>query len=456
MSTHLRRPRRTWLFALTIIAVLLGGCVSMSPQTSTRTGQDAMHPLVAQAGELLRAGAGNQQIDALLAQLDDDTLAGQAAALAVGDPLYNHLARALLSRGLALPRPLERARWQFDAGSRPPADARDGYRPPVKLGVLLPLSGGISAAAAPVRDGFLAGYYAESRRRPEVAFYDTHGTAGGAVAAYDQAVAAGNDFVVGPLSRTGVDALFRRGALPVPVLALNHGQVAPPAGNASFSLSPEDEGIAAADLLVKRGAKRVLVVADSDDQARRSVAALRERLTGQGVVVTDVLSAGVADLTPFVQKEGGVDAIFLALRGSAARELMPRLAMAGLAGKPMVATSQLISDTGEVDEDRILDGIAFPGGTWTSGGHVPGLPSAASAAQTVSTARGGAARLFAFGYDAWLLTAYLDRLSQSADAYVAGATGALSIDASGNVQRVPAWLTFSGGVVVPLGNGNRY
>src|SRR5690606_38091277 len=159
---------------------------------------------------------------------------------------------------------------------------------------------------------------------------------------------------------------------------------------------------------------------------------------------------------PFVQKEGGIDAVFLALRGGAARELMPRLAMAGLAGKPIVATSQLISDTGKSDQDRALDGIAFPGGTWTSGGHVSGLPSAASAAQTVSTARGGAARLFAFGYDAWLLTAYLDRLAQSADAYVAGATGALSIDESGNVQRVPAWLTFSSGVVVPLGNGNRY
>ncbi|MGY0618414.1 penicillin-binding protein activator [Lysobacter sp. A378] len=455
MSTHLRRPRRTWLFALITAIVLLGGCVSMSP-TSPRTGQGAQHPLVTQASELLQSGADNQQIDALLAQLDDDTLARQAAALPVGDPLYSHLARALLQRGLALPRPLDRARWRFDAGNRPPADARDGYRPPVKLGVLLPLSGDISAAAAPVRDGFLAGYYAESRRRPEVAFYDTHGTAGGAVAAYDQAVAAGNDFVVGPLSRTGVDAVFRRGALPVPLLALNQGQVAPPAGNASFSLSPEDEGIAAADLLVKRGAKRVLVVADSDDQARRAVEALRERLAGQGVVVTDVLSAGIADLTPFVQKEGGVDAIFLALRGSAARELVPRLAMAGLAGKPIVATSQLISDTGEADQDRVLDGIAFPGGTWTSGGHVPGLPSAASAAQTVSTARGGGARLFAFGYDAWLLTVYLDRLSQSADAYVAGATGALSIDASGNVQRVPAWLTFSGGVVVSLGNGNRY
>ena len=36
------------------------------------------------------------------------------------------------------------ARWKFDAGDRPPAE-RDGYRPPVKLAVLLPLSGSLLA-----------------------------------------------------------------------------------------------------------------------------------------------------------------------------------------------------------------------------------------------------------------------------------------------------------------------
>ena len=447
MSFHTARPRRTWLVALAIAATLLGGCASVPSQSSTNVGP---HPVVAQAGELLRNGAGNDAIVALLAQLDDTALAREAAALQAGDPLYNHLARALLARGLPLPRPLDRTPWRFDAGNRPPADS-DGYRPGMKLGVLLPLSGNLAAAAASVRDGFLAAYYAESRRRPELSFYDTHGTAGSAVAAYDQAVAAGNDFVIGPLSRDGVDALFRRGTLPVPMLALNHGEVAPPPGNASFSLSPEDEGIAAADLLVQRGARRVLVVATAgDDNARRSVDALRTQLTAQGAVVTDVVSPGIGDFAAFAQKEGGVDAIFLAMRGTTARELMPRLAMAGLSGKPQVATSQLLSGTGDAVEDRALDGIAFPGETWTSGRHVPGLPSAASAGQTMPTARGPAARLFAFGYDAWLLSAYMERLAQSPDARVAGATGMLSIDSSGDVRRAPAWSTFSGGVAVAL------
>ena len=459
LRSRLPRVHRRVLHALLLAFAfaLLAGCTAMpSRSTGDAPPPRSQHPVIAQASALLQVGGqvDGSQIDALLSQLDNATLQAEAAALPVGDPLYNYVGRALLRRGLPLPRPFDRSAWQFDASNRPPA-AADGYRPPLRLAVLLPLSGELSKPAAAVRDGFLAGYYGEDRRRPEVRFYDTHGTVGGSLSAYEQAVSAGNDFVVGPLGREQVSALFGRADLPVPILALNRGTVAPPAGNASFSLSPEDEGIAAAELLIERGARRVLVVAGNDDGQRRAVEALRERLGERGAVVTDVVSAGIADLTPFAQKEGGIDAVFLAVRGSAARELMPKLALAGLAGKPKVATSQLLSDTGKPDEDRVLDGIAFPTESWTSGGYVAGLASDASVAATLPTARGGAARLFAFGYDAWLLTAYLEKLASSADGHVTGATGTLRIDGFGNIQRTPAWSTFSGGAPVSLGNAGR-
>jgi outer membrane PBP1 activator LpoA protein len=449
--------RHGWLCAAVVAIGLLGGCTSVQTRTTGTGERSAPHPVIAQAGALAGAGgaSASAQIDALLGQLDDATLAAEAAAMAEGDPLYAYAGRALLRRGLPLPRPFDRPNWQFDASARPPA-AADGYRPPVRLAVLLPLSGDLSAAAAPVRDGFLAAYYGESRARPEVQFYDTHGTTGGALAAYDRAAAEGHDFVVGPLGRDEVGALFGRGALPVPVLALNRASDTPPPGNASFSLSPEDEGVAAAELLIARGAQRVLAVAGGDDSQRRAVEALRTRLGEGGAVVTDVASVGVADLAPFAQVPGGVDAVFLAVRGSAARELMPRLALAGLAGLPRVATSQLLSGTGKPEEDRVLDGIAFPGLTWTSGGHVAGLAPETSVAQQLPTARGGGARLFAFGHDAWLLTAYLEKLALSPEANVSGATGTLRVDGFGNIQRTPAWSTFRAGVTVPLGDAGRY
>ena len=419
------------MLATLLMLALLAGCATVQS-----TGTPAAHSRnesIVQADALARQAATQggteraqteKQIESLLAALDNATLQREAAALPAGNPLYNYAGRALLRRGLSLPRPFDRTAWEFQAGNRPPAES-DGYRPPVKLAVLLPLSGNLATAAAPVRDGFLTGYYGESRRRPEVNFYDT---STGAIAAYDRAVAEGNDFVVGPLGRDEVGALFNRGTLPVPVLALNRAQVQPPAGNASFSLSPEDE------------------------TQRRAVNALRERLAERGGTVTDIVSEGVADFAPFAAKEGGIDAIFLAVRGGVARQLMPRLALAGLAGKPRVATSQLISGTGKPEEDVALDGIIFPSDAWSVRG-APGLPPASMTGQSLPTARGPAARLFAFGYDAWLITAFLERLATSAEGDIQGATGELDIDGFGNIVRTPAWSTFSGGHVVPLARG---
>jgi outer membrane PBP1 activator LpoA protein len=347
------------------------------------------------------------------------------------------------------------AHWQFDGSSRPPAE-RDGYRPPLKLAVLLPLSGDLAAAAASVRDGLLAGYYGEHRSRPEIRFYDTANSSGGAVAAYNRAVADGADQVLGPLARDSVDAVFRGVQPGVPVLALNNGVVAPPVNSASFSLAPEDEGSSAADYVASLGAKRVLVLSAGDDHARRSTEAFGRQLATQGGTTQVVAVTGEKpDLLPLLQSMAtgaGVDAIFIALRGNQARAIAPQLAAAGLSGKPRVATSQLLSGTGNAAEDRILDGIKFPTERWGLV-QVNGLPNAAETQKSLPTARGPAAKLFAFGFDAWLLTTYLEHLALTADGSVQGATGVLRISPEGNVLRTPLWSTFSNGYVVSLGSG---
>ena len=437
------------LAGLTLFA--LAGCASVEVQKPAA--QVAMSAAFVEAQALARghaalsgqARADNaMRIDALLAQLDDASLGRDAARLPAGDPLYNFAGRALLNRGLPLPRPFDRGEWNFD--DRPPAD-RDGYRPPLKLGVLLPLTGGQAAAASAVRDGFLSGYYGETRRKPAVRFYDT---AGGANAAYGRAVAEGNDFVVGPLGRDEVDAVFADDTPQVPLLALNRGNRMPPAGSAGFSLSPEDDGISLAQYLIERGAKRVLIVGGGEDGQRRSASAAKAQLERRGVQVAGNVGIG-ADYAPLAP---GVDALLLAMKGPQARALMPQLALAGINAATRVATSQITSGTGKPAEDAVLDGIVYPTESWGVRG-VSGLPSQASAAARLDTAKGPAARLFAFGFDAWLVTAYLERLALSANAGIDGATGRLSLDGFGNVLRQPSWSRYSGGVPVPLGDGAR-
>lgn len=389
-----------------------------------------------------------------LAGLNDATLQARAAALPAGDPLYNFAGRALISRGLALPRPFDRGeQWGFDTSKRPPAE-RDGYRPPAKLAVLLPLSGTLATAAAPVRDGLLAGYYGETRRRPEINFIDTTGTAAGALAAYQKAIDSGADFVVGPLGRDEVTALFARDALPVPLLALNRGTSAPPAGSAGFSLAPEDDGIAAAEYLLAHERRNALVIGSNDDNGRRAVAAFRERFSERGGKVAASVSVAEVpgDVGAQLRNAGAADAVFLAVKGGTARALAPQLALSGFAGKSRVATSQLVLGTGKPEDDLVLDGIAYPSELWNVRG-VGGLPAASSVAETLPTARGPAGRLFAFGYDAWQISAYLEKLATGAEANLRGATGVLHLDGFGNILRTPAWSTFSGGRATPLPDG---
>ena len=393
-------------------------------------------------------------IERLLASLDDASLAARSAALPVGDPLYNFAGRALVRRGLPLPRPFDTAQaWNFE--QRAPA-AADGFRPPLKLAVLLPLSGQLATAAGPVRDGLLAGYYAEGRPRPPVTFYDTLGTASGAVAAYAKAVADGNDFVIGPLGRDEVSAVFAQSEANIPSLALNRAAAAPPPGHLAFSLAPEDDGIAAADYLLARGQRKVLVIGGTDDNGKRAVDAFRARLVERGGEVAGIVGVGEApgDVSAQLVKAAtaGADSAFLAVRGTQARALAPQLALAGFAARPRVASSQLVTGTGKPEEDVVLDGIIFPGEAWPARG-VAGLPPYSQVSAMLPTARGPAARLFAFGHDAWLITAFLDRMVKRSDGELHGATGNLRLDGFGNVIRQPQWSTFSGGVIQPLVGG---
>src|SRR3546814_19880478 len=76
----------------------------------------------------------------------------------------------------------------------------------------------------------------------------------------------------------------------------------------------------------------------------------------------------------------------MALRGDQARAIAPQLAAAGLSYKPRVATSQLLSGTGNAEEDRVLDGIKFPTERWGLV-TVNGLPNAAETQKSLPTAQ---------------------------------------------------------------------
>jgi outer membrane PBP1 activator LpoA protein len=325
---------------------------------------------------------------------------------------------------------------------------QNGYRPPARLAVLLPTSGSLAGAGQSVRDGFLAAYYAETRERPLLKFYDSAGTGAGAQAALSKAIADGAQMILGPLTREEVNAVLgQAGALPT--ISLNRASQRVPRGSASFALLPEDEGDYAADRLADRGVKQVLVIAGRGESAQRSVAAFRTRLAERGgSVVGDLPVAGEipdlsAQLSGFRASATPPQGVFIALDAAPARTIAAQLKASALAGLPRVATTQILNGA-SAKADVELDGIEYPDLPWLLGQPV-GLPDAASLAKTLPGARGGGQRLFAFGADAWRLVAYFERLYNEPAFAIPGATGELQIAINGSVRRTPSWAVFAAG-----------
>jgi outer membrane PBP1 activator LpoA protein len=187
--------------------------------------------------------ANHQAIWQALSSLTEPALA--SAQLPPPDTLGGWIELAALAkRLLADPQSLSVAveRWQLRYPAHPASDrfvpellrrSRLDVANPQHIALLLPFEGSFAKAGEAVRDGFLAAWFADTgvENRPMVTVLDTSATDISTV--YAQAVAAGADFVVGPLRRAAVSALAQAHQLPVRTLALNYAQTADAAPEAS-------------------------------------------------------------------------------------------------------------------------------------------------------------------------------------------------------------------------------
>lgn len=419
----------------------------------------------------------------LLTRLGVAPLQQRAAAMKPGDRMLPWINQALSQLGVAVPQTqpeLQQAVGMLLPGAG--ATVREGYQVPAQVALLLPADGTFAAASTPIRQGFFTAYFDAASNhapRPAVRVYDSHGTADGAVQAYQQAVRDGARLVVGPLTRGEVGAVFGQADLPVPVLALNHPDGRQlPAGNASeFGLLPETEGAQAADHMAERGLLHAYVFISSDDFAQRAASAFKAELLSRGGEVIDMAqlptgatsyadnisamhmpktaaapaaatsaaanAVGAAGTSPI-----GDTGIFISMRPNQARLLLPQLRIAQI-DLPIFATSHVYAGSNDVAANRDLDGLEFCDAPWLFDAQ-PGLPDRAGIAAKLPAASDGAARLFAFGMDAWNLVPYLDWLRAHPGSYMPGATGQLTADQFGRIRRVLVWAKFQNGLARPL------
>jgi outer membrane PBP1 activator LpoA protein len=415
--------------------------------------------------------ANRDQIVETLSALDDASLKARAGSLRPDDSLLPWIEQSLRSKGQLLPR--DTPHPQRPVGTlMPDADnamQREGFSAVRQVALILPLSGQVAGVAQSIRDGFLAAYFSDdSGTRPNVRTYDAGRTPQDALAAYQQAVADGAGFVVGPLLREAVGQLFRQ-SLPVRVLALNHpdsGEV-PPKGSAEFGLLPDAEGAQVAERMLGLGITHAAVIAAETDWAERASLAFRAQFEAHGGQITGeariresdfnfktaILQAAskLADVTApdgggKIAPEGS--ATFISMRPQQARLLMPQLKLAGI-NVPVFATSHVNSGEVSPSLDRDLDGVEFCDATWLFS-PVSGRPDRNEMAHYLGSASGLGARLFAFGMDAYALLPYMDWLLANPDTYFDGASGQLAVDSFGRIHRVLTWARYSGGVARPV------
>jgi len=400
-----------------------------------------------------------------LGKLGAAPLQQRAAAMQQGDIMLPWINEALSQLGVAVARP-QPTLDQPVGTMLPGADAnvREGFSMPTRLALLLPASGNAASASNAIREGFFAAYVDAARNhapRANVRVYDSGGNAASALKAYQQAVDDGAKLIVGPLTRAEVAAVFGQAQLPVPLLALNHpdDKSLPSTGASEFGLLPETEGAQVADHMVERGLHNAYVLITDEDFAQRAASAFKAELEARGGHVAGMatLEKGAVNYASQIQglnlaaaggDTSGDTGVFISMRPQQARLLLPQLQLARVT-LPVFGTSHIYAGVDDAGANADLNGVEFCDAPWLFDAQ-PGLPRHDDIAAQLPSARGAAARLFAFGMDAWNLVPYIDWLRGHPGSYLPGASGQLTADQFGRIRRVLVWAKFVDGLARPL------
>lgn len=351
-----------------------------------------------------------------------------------------------------------------------------------KVALLLPTeSGPLARMAKVVRDGFMTAYQLDSHTdKPTIFVLDTANDKN-VTRTYQQAIAKGADFAVGPLTKNGLNQLANLNELPIPVLGLNTTQSAAHLPLYQFGLSPEDEARQVVNLAWSQGYNNALIIALNNDWGERVANAYQAAWLAKGGHVIDTVKfTSRADLTGPIKnllhinesqsrarqmsqilgekvkstprRRQDIDVIFLASFANQARQIRPLLSFYYANKVPVFSTASIYSGTPNPSADRDLNNITFCDMPWilTPQKAEPALQSMLKELWPKSAAL--YPRLFALGVDAYKLLPHMDRLNNFPDIGYKGVTGKLLMSQEKRIVRQLPCATFKKGLVVTLAN----
>ncbi|WP_272670435.1 MULTISPECIES: penicillin-binding protein activator [unclassified Providencia] len=290
----------------------------------------------------------------------------------------------------------------------------------------------------------------------------------------EQAKNEGFNLIVGPLLKSDVQVITQMGA-PVSVLALNEldaNQLQPRPNLCYFSLSPEDEAQNAAAYMKAEGKQMPLVLVPANTFGDRiakafaqgwqekgggtvlmqtfgSVPSLKESINrGAGIRMTGTpVNTGIQSIdSQYVDSAGAIDGVYIVATRDELTLIKPMIEMAiSSRSRPSLYASSRSNQAGSGADYRFeMDGVKFS--------EIPLLAGANNnlrkQAQQKLNNDYSLFRLYAMGIDAWSLANNYDKLQQSGQFRINGASGTLSTTPNCVVFRELPWLQFKQGKVL--------
>ena len=352
---------------------------------------------------------------------------------------------------------------------------------PKKIGLLLPLSGQYQKASTAVRDGFIAAWYLDNQKDSEIQIYDANSL--NIIKMYQQAIADGVDYIVGPLEKEAVDQLADYGNLPVQVLALNRQDTNKEKNNTKliqFGLSPEDEAVQVAENAMSDGHTLALVITPDNTWGQRIADAFKQRWIelGGGILKQTYYTSNSKDYAPPVKnllnitssearsaelrsklnikinsverRRQDADFIFVAAVPADARQLLPQLRFYHADDLPIYSTSNIFTGVVDGSKDIDMNGVIFTDMPWIldTTHQLSIIQDALN--RNWSQEKSSYRRLYALGIDAYHLIPEISRLAIEKNSYLAGETGDLTMNSNNVIKRKLRRAQFVDGVPVLL------
>jgi outer membrane PBP1 activator LpoA protein len=347
------------------------------------------------------------------------------------------------------------------------SQSRELVQRPAKIGLLLPLTGRFEKSSAAIRDGFLAAWYQDYQKDSEIKIYDANSL--NIIDMYQQAVADGVEFVVGPLEKDAVNQLANLDELPVQILALNRQDM----DNIEdinpklmqFALSPEDEAVQVAETAMSDGHRLALIITPDIPWGNRIADAFKQRWLelGGGILEQVNFESNSKDFGSPVKELFNIDSseqrgkdlrsrlgrkihhverrredadfIFTAAVPGDARQLFPQFRFHRGGDIPVYSTSHVFSGIVDTAKDSDLNNVMFLDMPW-----VLDITRQLSLIQdnlnrNWNQEKSPLRRLYALGIDAYRLIPEASRLKAEKNSYLEGETGDLTIGENNIVKR---------------------